>query len=123
MGQILGCHCKFCSYNKPVSVGGTRSTFEKDNQFPAYCKDCEISFMLNKAINIFKCTECESSNILEYGEQTRNIESVYETRKLKYRDQVHDTEEYKPTWDEGYHICPSCKKNGLAFGPILRFFD
>ena len=50
------------------------------------------------------------------------IQSVYETRILKYRDQVYDTKEYKPTWDEGYYICPFCKKNGLAFGPILRFF-
>ncbi len=79
--------------------------------------------MLNKASNADECSECASKNIVEYGNNTRNIESVYETRKLKNKDQLYSIDEYKPTWDEGYHICPRCKEYGLAFGPILRFLD
>jgi len=120
MGRQVLVDCKLCSYSNIVTIGGSRSSYQTNDPFPAFCQSCNNLTSINNAVKDQCCRTCGSKHVLKYGEKTRLDSSVIDDRSDKDK---RDGVALVIGWDEGLHLCPNCKKYGLEFGMTIMLFD
>ena len=118
MGQQVEAHCKNCDYSIKTSIGGMRSNFHVFDPFPAICNNCNEITRVNKQSSPLACLECNSTEIIQYGEDTRLAGSV-----AKPLDVPGSRFQLKVSWEVGKHLCPKCKSYGIEFATRRMFFD
>ena len=118
MGQQVEAHCRNCDYSIKASIGGMRSNFHVYDPFPAICKNCNQITCVNRRSRPLACLNCESIDIIEYGDETRLAGSVPETTEAS-----DSTWMMKVSWEAGKHLCPKCKSYSIEFATRRMFFD
>ena len=132
MGQEILAGCALCGYSPgSVSVGGTRGGFRTYNPFPAICNDCHSVTSVNRRETPLACTECNGTNVIEYGDATRESgkPTVDETPPVEevldnvLRPPSGNKYVTKTPWCDGRHLCPKCNQYGFEFGETIAFYD
>ena len=133
MGQKMLAGCKLCDHSRViVSVGGTRSDFLTYDPFPAICKNCQELTSVNLRVEPLTCSVCQSTNVVQYGEATKNLKLELNKLRAHWSNSVSKmtvdlpgssgNRDYSP-WYDGQHLCPKCNQYGFEFGPTVAFYD
>lgn len=103
-----------CGFHDSGFVGGIRSTYMSNSQFPFYCKkDGLVS--VNFREEPCRCPWCKSTDIKQYGKAPVSL-PLQEGERDWPTLQAWNFQAYK-----NGHLCPKCKQMTLTFssGGIL----
>ena len=108
MASVYSVECYKCGFRRPwITVGALMATVKTANYFPAFCKTCADLVSANIKPTPPVCTECNSSEIVVYGQKTRDP-----------GDPLHHKSDL-----DGQHMCPSCREYTLRFFPSSILAD
>jgi hypothetical protein len=114
MAAIHAAKCP-CGFQRSVSSGGIRATFQTLSNFPFYCVKCGL-VSVNVHAEKIACPQCDSSDINQYGLPPISL------GKLSEKDYpVVQCFRYG-AYSTG-NLCPACKQMTLVFEPPGAIFD
>ena len=133
MGSVHQAHCR-CGFEEEVSVGGSRSPFLEESDFPFYCDECGL-VSVNVALLppeqvVTRCPVCEKWGCTQYGIPPV---SLYDLRPVPWWKKlfvlfITRNRSAALRWDdrkasEDGHKCPRCHEMQLRFSrfPSLMF--
>ena len=102
MGIAYQVKCE-CSYERLVTVGGNRNTYQTESPFPFFCQTCGLVNVNTIGSNL-NCPKCDSKEIKPYGDPSisKKLDSV-NVHQSDYQIQ------------KNHNLCPSCLKYTMEF--------